>query len=145
MNITWGFINGSQQTPKIMKARSGSGRRQLPELLLLCVYSASACQRRRRLITLRLGSPLRCVAAEARGGRRAPPGPAHLQHKWTELVVHVRGDGGAAHTVQCLQNIEIINLVEPVKYHQCCKTGFEHGLGMRQRMMIAMSWIDADV
>lgn len=39
MNITWGFINASQQTPKIMKARSGSGRRQLLELLLLCLLS----------------------------------------------------------------------------------------------------------
>lgn len=144
MNITWGFINTSQQTPKIMKARSGSRRRQLLELLLLYVYSAPACQRRRLLITPRLGSPLRCVAGEAQGGRRAPPGPAHLQHKWTELIVHVQGDGGAAHTVQCLQNMEIINLIELVKYHQCCKRGFEHGLGMR-RMMIAMGWIDADV
>lgn len=144
MNITWGFINASQQTPKIMKARSARGKRRLLELLLPCVYSASACQRWRLLITPRLGSPLCCVAGEAQGGHRAPSGPAHLQHKWTELIVHVQGDVGAVHTVQCLQNMEIINLFELVKYHQCCKRGFEYGLGMR-RMMIAMDWRDADV
>lgn len=31
--------------------------------------------------------------------------------------------------MQCLQNMEIINLFELVKYHQCCKRGFEYGAG----------------
>lgn len=40
MNITWGFINTSQQSPKIMKARCSSSQ-QLPELLLrLCLFSS---------------------------------------------------------------------------------------------------------
>lgn len=69
MNITWGFTNASQQTPKIMKARSEGSRRQLLKLLLLCVYSASACQRRMLLITPQLGSPLCCVAGVAQRGR----------------------------------------------------------------------------
>lgn len=81
MNIAWGFINASQQTPQNNEGEAQRQEESLEPLLLRCVYSASACQRWRLLITPRLGSPLRCMAGEARGGRRAPPGPAHLQHK----------------------------------------------------------------
>lgn len=69
MNITWGFINASQQTPK---NNEGEKRKQEETVIRapssLGVYSASACQRRRLLITPRLGSPLCRVAGETRGG-----------------------------------------------------------------------------
>lgn len=70
MNITWGFINASQQTPK----NNEGEKRKREETVIrapsssLGVYSASACQRRRLLITPRLGSPLCRVAGETRGG-----------------------------------------------------------------------------
>jgi len=47
MNITWGFINASQQTAEIMKEQSGSGRRRLLELLHLLCFLSISCQRRR--------------------------------------------------------------------------------------------------
>lgn len=129
MNITWGFINASQQSPKIMKARSkGVGGDARASSLFTQHLPA-----RDGFWSLLSWALLSAAWRETvQGGRQASPKSVYLQHKWTELIVHVWGDGGPAHTVQCLQNMEIINLIELEKYHQCCKRGFERKPRKRQ-------------
>lgn len=144
MNITWGFINASQQTPKIMKARSGHRRRQLLEFLFLCLLSI--CLPEKEAFdhsSAGFSCSLHGMRSPGRLRSIARAGSFATQMNWVNCT-RVGRQGGAAHTVQCLQNMEIINLIELVKYHQCYKRGFEHGLGMRPGM-IAMGWIDADV
>lgn len=137
MNNTLGFINASQQTNKIMKRgsrRGGDTGAFSPCLLSICLPESRAFDHD----SDGFSSPWR--------GRRSPgrlwatPGPAHLQHKWSELIVHMWGDGGHAHMAQCLQNMEIINLIELVKHHQCYERGFDWGSGFDKYRSEMFPW-----
>lgn len=121
MNITWGFINASQQSPKIMKARSKGVGGDAGASSLFTQHLPARDEGFWSLLSWALLSA--AWQEKSREAAEHQPKSVHLQHKWTELIVHVWGDGGPAHTVQCLQNMEIINLIE-----QCCKRGFERKL-----------------
>lgn len=96
MNITWGFIIASQQSPqkKIMKAKSKGVGGAAGASPLLTQHLPARDEGFLIAPLLWPGSPLlspplllsyppllSSVAGEARGGRRAPPKSLHLQHK----------------------------------------------------------------
>lgn len=103
MNNTWGFINASQQTTKIMKTGSRSRGRHWSFFTVFTQHLSA----RDPGFWSRFGWFLLSVAwqEEVQGGLWAAPGPAHLQHKWSELIVHVWGDGGRAYVPPRLQNM----------------------------------------